>query len=293
MHPPTSHSARGVVSSLAASVLFGGMFLVSGLLDASAEAVWAWRVIVTAACFGAALAWPASRRALAALWATLRRRRWMPIVLLVTGAILGVQMWLFAWTPMNGHGLDAALGYLLLPLILVLSGRFLFHEHVSRTQWWAMAIAVVAVGVKIVFSTSISWVTVVVCVGYAVYFALRKRYGLETQAAFAGEIAVMCVVAAPLLFFVRGADSPAQQALVLLAGLAGAAALSMYLSASELLTMPVFGLLSYVEPVLMFVAALLLGEHLAPPDVVTYGLLAIALAVLAAGSLRGGRASSR
>ena len=293
MHPPTPRSARGVVSSLAASALFGGMFLISGLIDASAEAVWAWRVIITAACFGVALAWPASRRALATLWSTLRRRSWMPVVLVVTGAILGVQMWLFAWTPMNGQGLDAALGYLLLPLVLMLSGRFLFHERVSRTQWWAMAIALIAVGVKIAFSSSMSWVTVVVCAGYAVYFALRKRFGLETQAAFGGEIAVLCVAAVPMLFFVRGAGSPTQQALVLLAGLAGAAALSMYLSASELLTMPVFGLLSYVEPVLMFIAALLLGERLAASDVITYGLLAIALAILAAGSLRGTRVPSR
>lgn len=289
MHTSAPHSVRGVISSLIASVLFGAMFFVAGVLDASAESIFGWRMLVTGACFAIALCWPSSRRALRELWVTLRRRPWMPLILATTSALVGVQMWLFAWTPMHGHGLDASLGYLLLPIILVLSGRFLFHERVSRTQWVAVAIAAIAVVVKLAFSASLSWVTVLVCLGYAAYFALRKRFDLATQSAFGGEVAVLCLVAIPLVIVSPGATSAVEQSLVLALGLAGAAAMTAYLAASHLLSMPVFGLLTYVEPVLMFVAALLLGEHLSGSDAFSYGLLAIALAVLAAGSLSRGR----
>jgi len=291
VHTSATHPLRGVISSLVASILFGAMFFLAGIVDAAAESVFGWRMLVTGACFAIALLWPANRRAPAELWATLRSRPWMPLILVATSALVGVQMWLFAWTPMHGHGLDASLGYLLLPIMLVLSGRFLFHDRVSRTQWAAVAIAAVAVTVKLVFAASLSWVTALVCVGYTIYFALRKRFGLTTQSAFGGEIALLCIAAVPLIIVSHGADSIGGQSLVLVIGLGGAVAMTAYLAASHLLSMPVFGLLTYVEPVLMFAASLLLGEHLTGSDAVVYGLLAVALAVLAAGSLtRGGRA---
>lgn len=285
MNPPAGHSARGVASSLVASAMFGAMFLVSGLLDVSAESMFGWRMLVTGACFLLALFWASGRSSLAELITLLRGRWWMPVVLVCTAMLVGVQMWLFAWSPMRGHGLDASLGYLLLPIVLVLSGRFLFHERVTRMQWWAVAIAAVAVTVKIVFSATFSWVTVLVCLGYATYFALRKRYGLDTQAAFGCEVAILCIAAVPLIALNRGASTGGEQSVVLLVGLGGAVAMTLYLAASRLLTLAVFGLLSYVEPVLMFVAALLLGERVVASDAVAYGLLAVALAILAVGSV--------
>ncbi len=285
MDATAGHSARGVASSLVASAMFGAMFLVSGLLDASAESMFGWRMLVTGACFLIALLWAPGRAALADLVALLRHRWWTPLVLLCTAALVGVQMWLFAWSPMHGHGLDASLGYLLLPIVLVLSGRFVFHERVTRMQWWAVAVAVVAVAIKIVFSATFSWVTVLVCLGYAAYFALRKRFRLDTQAAFGGEVAILCLPAVALIAWSRGAATFGEQGIVIAVGLGGAVAMTLYLAASRLLTLAVFGLLSYVEPVLMFVAALLLGERIATSDVVAYGLLAVALAILAVGSI--------
>uniref|UniRef100_UPI001ABB48BD hypothetical protein n=1 Tax=Cumulibacter soli TaxID=2546344 RepID=UPI001ABB48BD len=61
-----------------------------------------------------------------------------------------------------------------------------------------------------------------------------------------------------------------------------------HLGASRLLSLPLFGLLSYVEPVLLFVASLVLGETLTAIDAISYSLLAIALAVLALGGFNTG-----
>src|SRR5690606_10581150 len=113
-------SPRGVAISLLASLLFGGIFLLAGLVSSTAEVVFAWRVLLALACYAAALAHPATRRALGVLWRRLRARWWMPLLALLLASIVGVQLWLFMWAPMHGHGLDAALGYLLLPICLVL-----------------------------------------------------------------------------------------------------------------------------------------------------------------------------
>lgn len=62
-----SHRVRGVLSSLVASVLFGAMFLLYGLVDASAESQFGWRMIVTALCYAAVLATRPGRAAFAEL----------------------------------------------------------------------------------------------------------------------------------------------------------------------------------------------------------------------------------
>lgn len=60
-------------------------------------------------------------------------------------------------------------------------------------------------------------------------------------------------------------------------GIAGAAAMVAYLAASQLLSLPLFGLLGYVEPVFAVAAAFVPGDRMQSADVVIYGLLALAL----------------
>lgn len=60
-----------------------------------------------------------------------------------------------------------------------------------------------------------------------------------------------------------------------------AAALGLYMAASSRLTFTTFGILSYVEPVLLvLVSVLALGEPFTQADVATYAPLAVALLLL-------------
>ena len=63
-------------------------------------------------------------------------------------------------------------------------------------------------------------------------------------------------------------------------GIVSAVALSLYMAASGLLPMGLFGLLSYVEPILLVLVALLLGESLAPGQWPLYALVFAAVALL-------------
>lgn len=286
---PGSRSARGVVSSLAASALFGAMFFLYGVVDASAEAQFGWRMIVTALCYVFVFATPAGRRAFAAFWRALTSAWWRPFVLVAMAAMVGFQMWVFAWAPVHGLGLDASLGYLLLPIALVLVGRLLFRENVSRGQWVAVAIAVVAIGAKVVLEGTLSWVALGICVVYAVYFTVRRHAGLDLPATFGAETALLIPLAVVFVLVMPGASTIGGRIAVIVAGFAGMLAMSAYLGASRLLGLPLFGLLSYAEPVLLFIAAMLLGARLRPWDPLVYGLLAVALVVLAVDGFRAAR----
>lgn len=280
------------MASLLASVLFGLIFYLAGHLSSSAEVVFAWRVIATLALYAVALWHPAARQDLAVLWRRLRSRWWMPVIAVLLAVIVGVQLWLFMWAPMHGHGLDAGLGYLLLPISLVLCGRFLMRAHVTPLQWTVVAIAATAVAVKLAATPQLSWVTWVICIPYAVYFVLRQRFGLDGPMVFGAELALMTPIAAWLLISAEPGRPPALEVVGLAAvGLLGGFAMVLYLAASSALSMPVFGLLGYVEPVLLVVVALVLGERMHGADPLVYGMLALALALLAVDGFRAARRS--
>src|SRR5690606_15392452 len=86
-------------------------------------------------------------------------------------------LWLFMWAPINGHGLDVSLGYFLLPLTLVLTGRLVFGEAISRLQRLACLFAAVGVGNELLLASSLSWPVLAVALGYPCYFALRRWVG--------------------------------------------------------------------------------------------------------------------
>jgi chloramphenicol-sensitive protein RarD len=65
-------------------------------------------------------------------------------------------------------------------------------------------------------------------------------------------------------------------------GLLSTIALASYLKASRLLPMALFGILGYVEPVLLvLVSVTLLGEHLSASQFATYGPIWLAVALTA------------
>ncbi|QAB17361.1 permease [Leucobacter muris] len=281
---------RGVAAAGAAAVLFAAIFYLSGAVDVGADVMFGTRILITCACYALALAHPAARRLLRDYWTALRSLRWGMLLLPVLCALVGAQLWLFSWAPLHGHALDASLGFLLLPLGIVLGSKLLLRAEVTRIQWAAVGAAAVAVGLKLALTPEVSWVTAAICLGYPAYFVLRRRYGLDNPAAFGVEVAVIAPVAILLMRFGGPFPDGATERFALIGvGIAGATAMFAYLAAAQRLPLPVFGVLGYLEPVLLVVVALLLGERLHGSDLLTYGLLAVALGLLAVEGFRNAR----
>ncbi|MDR4534105.1 permease [Glutamicibacter sp. PS] len=277
----------GVALSLGASALFGLIFLFSGWVHAPAEVVLAWRVVITFGCYALLLLGQPGRRALTEYSSVVRSIRGGPLLVIALALMVSSQLWVFVWAPAHGMALDASLGFLLLPITLALGGRFIFHEPISRVQWVAIVVACLAVTLKVLLVAEFSWVTALICFGYPVYFMTRRHTGLGHRAGFGVEMALLTPVMV-LLLLTTPAGSPA---LATIAGVgiiafSGAAAMAAYLGASTRLSLPVFGLLSYVEPLLLVAVSLLLGESLTASDYWIYGLLAVSLGILGMDAMR-------
>jgi len=167
------------------------------------------------------------------------------------------------------------MGYFLLPLAMVLTGRLVYGERLSRLQKVAVACAALGVGHELYQNGSFAWETLLVTIGYPIYFVLRRRCRTDH---LGGLWCDMCLLLPWALYFViqgplSSADlqaHPGLYALIPVLGAISASALIAYVLASRLLPFSLFGLLSYVEPVLLVGVALLLGETIGPDQWLTY-----------------------
>lgn len=288
----TRNRLAGVAGSLAASTLFATLYYYTSLLKPlSGQQIYGWRILLTAPCLALLLLaigrWGEVREILVRVPA--EARLWLALPL--SSALVGLQLWLFMWAPINGHGLDVSLGYFLLPLTLVLTGRLVFGETISRLQRLACLLAAVGVGNQLLLASSLSWPVLAVALGYPCYFVLRRKLGTASLGGLWVDLVISLPVAA---LFVLGsgetlnllAGNPRLPLLIAGLGALSALALGLMINASKYLSLTLFGLLSYVEPVLLVVVALLLGESIAPDQWLTYGAIWAAIVVLVLEGLR-------
>jgi chloramphenicol-sensitive protein RarD len=285
-------TGRGLALSVLATTLFALLSVYTRLLrPLDGLDIFAWRIVWTAP--GAlALVWMRGRGPqLQALIKASLRDPLKGLMLLLASALLGTQLWLFMWAPLHGRMLEVSLGYFLLPLSMVLVGRFYYREQLVGLQWIAVAFAAAGVMHELWVTHAFSWPTLVVAVGYPPYFILRRKLGGDSLATFALEIMLLLPVAVAIIAVSSGAQAALQRPLLwalLLPGLGALStiALASYLAASRMLPMALFGILGYVEPVLLVVFSVtLLGEALSARQIGTYAPIWMAVAVTAVQSV--------
>lgn len=278
--------SRGVLLSVVASFLFSTLYFLSPLMaPLTGQEVFGWRILFTLPCLLALLA---VTRDWSDALGLLRRLRAQPLLLpllMLSSALFAAQLWLFLWAPIQGRGLQVALGYFLLPLTMIVTGWALYKERLSRLQQLAALLAVVGVANQVLRVGGLAWETWLVALGYPAYFALRRRLRTDHLGGMLCDMLLMLPVA---LWFAWGGgklldnfvQAPALYGLIPLMGIISAWALTNYILASRLLPMGLFGLLGYIEPVLLITVAILLGERIAPEEWMTYIPIWLAVAVL-------------
>ncbi len=277
---------KGIVASVLASFLFGAIYYLSPFLaPLDGEQIFGWRVLLTLPFTSLLLWWRKDLLAVQGLWQRVRAAPHLAGVLLASSALLGVQLWLFMWAPLHGRALPVSLGYFLLPLVMVLTGRVFFGEQLSRAHKLATALAAFGVAHELWRAGGMSWETWLVALGYPVYFVMRRRLRTDHLAGHWLDMALLLPAAFWFIFRAPASwpllpEHPVLYVLLPLLGVVSAVALALYMAASRWLPMGLFGLLTYVEPVLLVLVALALGESLAPGQWPTYALVFAAVGVL-------------
>lgn len=275
---------KGVVLSVLASVLFGVMYFYTSLMKPlDGQEIFGWRMLLTVPCATLFMLFSGDWKLVRALAARLRRQPALFFGLLLSSVLLGAQLLIFMWAPLHGRSLEVSLGYFLLPLSMILTGRVVYGEHLSYLQKIAAAFAAIGVAHELWRLGSFSWETLLVAGGYPLYFVLRRRLKTDNLGGLWFDMLFMLPIG--LWFIANGHPLAIQQTpllylLIPILGIISASALVSYIIASRLLPFSLFGLLSYVEPVLLVGVALLLGESISRDEMLTYIPIWIAVGVL-------------
>ncbi|BCU65231.1 protein RarD [Acinetobacter bouvetii DSM 14964 = CIP 107468] len=277
---------KGVTLSVLASVTFGILYFYTHFLQPlDSEQTFAWRMLATLPFLTLFMWWTGDLKQIGEIFKRIFKQPWMLPWLIFSSVLCTTQLWLFLWGPINGRGLQVSLGYFLLPLVMVLVGCVLYKEKLSRWQLAAVVLAVLGVGHELWRIGNIAWETAYIALAYPLYFFLRRVCKTDHLGGFWWDLFLILPVAVYLAFFYSDSISLMLNATHLIwavigLGFLSAFGLGSYILASRYLPFVVFGLLSYLEPVLLAFASIMLGERVEATEWLTYIPIWLAVVLL-------------
>ena len=289
----TNQTVQGTLASVVSSCLFSVMFLFALFMQPlSGTQVASWRIVIMLLSIMLLVSLTKQWQHVFDYIKTIKgAKEWLLFIL--PTPILGGQIWLFMWAPVNGFGLDVTLGYFLLPLVMIVVGRFFYKEAMSTLQGVAALLAAIGIGYDIFQFGTVSWVTLFVCLGYPPYYLMRRKLAVPPITGLLSDLTLLTPVVLIMLYSSGGISLAAQNSklwyLLPLLGAFSAIAMSLTMVASRKLPISLFGALSYVEPMLLFVFSItILNQSLDEGgSLFMYGMITVALLIMIADSALG------
>lgn len=239
-------------------------------------------------------------------WGSLRTTATNPrrLALLATAAVLVSTNWLiYVIAVLNGHVVEAALGYYINPLITVLLGVAVLKERLRRLQWVAIGFALLAVIVLTVAFGRPPWIAFALAVSFALYGLVKNRIGRSVSAiqSLTVETWLLFIPAVALMVWLHssgtatfGHQGPVHTLLMMAAGVVTTIPLLLFAGAASRIPLSLLGLLQYLTPTTQLaLGVLVLGESMTPSRWVGFALIWTALIVLSTDSLRATRRRGR
>lgn len=283
-------SRSGVAAALGAFFLWGVLPVFWKLLDfLPPPSIVAQRTLWSLLLLLALLLFRREGRALRSALGTPRGAAWH----LLSGGLLASNWLLYVWATLNGHIIEAALGYYLNPFFNMLFGALWFGDRNSRWQVAAIALALTGVAVQVPAVGHFPWIALVLAVTFSLYAVVRKRAPAPALVGLTAETALLAPLA--LAWLALGhtgvaeafGGSWARAALVAGTGLATAAPLLLFGHAARSIRLTTLGVLQFLGPTIQFLIGWrIYGEPLTTARMASFGMIWLAIAIYAADALR-------
>ena len=216
-------------------------------------------------------------------------------VLVVTALLIGGNWLLYVYAVTSGHILAASFGYYLNPLANVLLGRFVLKEQLSRLQWAAVAIAAAGISVLAAGALAQLWISLTLCVTFALYGLLRKVVAADAVTGLGIETGILFPLAAGWLGWSLatshpiGGPTPSVTGLLLLAGIVSTTPLLLFTAAARRLQYSTLGMLQFLAPTLQFLIGIWYGEPFTTAHAIAFPAIWIALGLYVTAIVRAPR----
>ncbi|WP_368389811.1 EamA family transporter RarD [Sphingobium sp. AS12] len=233
-----------------------------------------------------------ARRGLAPLISALRERRL--IVPLAASALMIAINWLtYVWAVNDGHVVATSLGYFLNPLVNVALGVLVLKEKLRRSQMLAIGVAAVGVAILAAAALTTLWISLTLAISFAFYGLLRKITPVAPMTGLGVETLLLTLPAIAYLIWEAGhggvsfGQDAGTTALLVISGALTTVPLVLFAMAAQRLPMATLGILQYLAPMLQFFCGVVLfGETLSQGQMLSFGLIWIALILFATDGVR-------
>ncbi len=180
------------------------------------------------------------------------------IRLAAASAMVSINWLVYIWATINGHVVEAALGYYINPLIMIAFGVLLLKEQMRKLQWAAVGLGAIGVLVLTIDYGRLPWIALALALSWGSYGLIKKQLNLGALEGLAIETMISFIPYAGYLIYI-GNQGEGQwghgislTVLLTAAGAVTAIPLLLFNGAATRLPYSTIGLLQYITPTLQF-----------------------------------------
>jgi len=227
--------------------------------------------------------WPEVAAAFAA-----PRLRWM---LLLTSLLVASNWGIYVWAVTDGHTVESALGYYLMPLLNMAAGAVIFRERIDVWGMAAIALAAVGVGVQVVALGQVPWVAILLAASFGGYGILRKHLVVSALAGLCVECLYLVLPALGYLVWFEATGQghffhPVHAVWLFLTGPVTVLPLVLFAYTARRMPLSTMGFVQFIGPTLTFLVGLWEGEAFTPAHGVSFAFIWAGALVFAFGAWR-------
>lgn len=211
----------------------------------------------------------------------------------LSATLLTINWLVYVWGVNTGHVIDCSLGYFLVPLVNVATGRFVLHEHLRRAQWIAIALAAAGVTLMIIQLGHPPWIALILAATWGGYSLMRKQSPLGSVTGLGVETLLLAPLAAGFLLWQHHTGEGAlgrvdlrTHILVLSAGVITAIPLLLFAYGARRIRFSTLGTLQYLSPTVQLILGVwIYHEAFSRSRLVSFGFIWAGLALYTADNL--------
>jgi chloramphenicol-sensitive protein RarD len=203
-------------------------------------------------------------------------------------AVLITINWvIYIYAVNSGNMIEASLGYYMNPLISIVLGVIFLRERLKGSQYVAIALALVGVGIMTASYGKFPWIALTLAMSFGFYGLVKKKVKVDSTVGLAGETIVVFpfALAYAVVLHVQGTDTvlslpPLSLILLLLAGIATATPLLWFGKAAQTLSLSTLGFFQYLSPTITLLLGIFLyHESFTKIDMISFLFIWSALVV--------------
>lgn len=216
--------------------------------------------------------------------------------ILLASVMIAANWFGFIFAIQTGQGLEASLGYYILPLMAVLLGGLIFGERLDGIQRTAVGLATCAV-IILTWGLGVApWIALFLAATFAVYGVVKKTLEVGPVVSVTAEVLIIAPLALGYLIYVGTYrdHSMATHLLLALSGPLTALPLILFSYAAKRAQLSTIGLVQYLNPTLQFACAVfVLGELVTQWHILSFAIIWTALAIYTYSMWRQDKASRK